>query len=710
MKYRTELFLGLCTAVCIPVAVTTHSQLSETEASIRADEASQIRITQTAAERLSFRIHVAKQLVRMTERAASEQLEQAPGEITSAALQTQVKNVVEQFPLFLNLHIDDPTLTSIAFYPEFNDQGEPNIGQDHTMQNHLVALSMAEGTLVVSPMFRAIGAYKGLTANIYMPIDGSRHQRLGVVSAAIDLSEVGRTIRQTMPEELGSVVYDNLGKELYPTPGGSEYNPPEPLSELKVHLISDPLEPSRKIYAVVRRLPDSQGGWQVMTFVDKELRDAQVRHVWITSLGLLVMLVLVSLLFAVFISRRLSAAVDKLMRYLERDETKIAPADRIRSPSELRRVQESMEVTGQRLREKTEALTRLNLTLERQVQERTEALSRSNQFLHSLFESLADGVVVMDAEGRCRTANQRARELLGEEAASTGGDLAFLLEGYDAESSEPQSRMFAVGGRQLETVRFSLKHAGYEEDAVGCLLHDATEREALSHMKTTLISMAAHELRTPVQAIRLLIDTLIKSKKEGAEVSAETQRALLTDLEESSLHLQTLIADWLDVARIARRQCPGQQIVIEVDEDAEGLIGEANRLQQLFLNLFTNSARYARAGVPSRVLVDAGVKTGSDGTDLIHITVADNGIGVADEDAERIFDRFYQVQRGNRRRSGGTGLGLVIARAIAKAHGGRIWLQKGTQSGAVFVIELPVGIDGAEDEAPQDAQEDSNGL
>jgi signal transduction histidine kinase len=536
-----------------------------------------------------------------------------------------------------------------------------------------------------------------------------------------------------MPDELGAVVYDNGGKELYPTPGGAEINTSVPLAEHKVHLVSDPMEPSRKLYAVVKRLPASQGGWEVMTYVRKDVRDAHVRQVWITSLGLLALMILLSLCCSMVISKRLVVAVDKLMRYLRHAGTAVAPEELITSPQELRLVQENMEATGRRLNEKTAALARLNQTLERQVQDRTEALSRSNHFLHSLFESLADGVVVMDSDGRCRTSNPRASELLGEERTFKGADLSFLLEGYDTANAEPQARMLSIGGRQLDAVRFSLSHAGYEENAIGCLLHDATEREALSHMKTTLISMAAHELRTPVQAIRLQIDALIKAKKEGTKVSPETQQELLTDLEESSLHLQTLIADWLDVARIdggsfaiervpislrqvltkaarfAKRQSPDQTIVIGVDEDAEGMIGDASRLQQLFLNLFTNSARYARAGVPSRVVVQAGATTGSDGRDLIRITAADNGVGVADEDAERIFDRFYQVQRGNRRRTGGTGLGLVIARAIAKAHGGRIWLQKGVQSGAVFVIELPVGIDAAEDEASPDAQEETHG-
>ncbi|MFU0841391.1 MAG: hypothetical protein ACFWTZ_02020 [Burkholderia sp.] len=94
MKYRTELFLGLFTAMCIPVSVLMFNQLSEAKQSIRAEEASQIRITETAAERLSYRIHVAKQLVRLTERAAAEQLEETPGDLANTMLQTQVKNIV----------------------------------------------------------------------------------------------------------------------------------------------------------------------------------------------------------------------------------------------------------------------------------------------------------------------------------------------------------------------------------------------------------------------------------------------------------------------------------------------------------------------------------------------------------------------------------------------------------------------------------------
>ena len=119
-------------------------------------------------------------------------------------------------------------------------------------------------------------------------------------------------------------------------------------------------------------------------------------------------------------------------------------------------------------------------------------------------------------------------------------------------------------------------------------------------------------------------------------------------------------------------------------------MGDANRLQQLFFNLLSNSARYARAGVPSTVNIECRIKPTD--SNIVRIIVADNGIGICREHAERIFDRFYQIEKGNRRRSGGTGLGLVIVRAIVEAHGGSIRLlqeQNDAMAGAAFEIEIP---------------------
>ena len=127
----------------------------------------------------------------------------------------------------------------------------------------------------------------------------------------------------------------------------------------------------------------------------------------------------------------------------------------------------------------------------------------------------------------------------------------------------------------------------------------------------------------------------------------------------------------------------------EVEEDAACLPGDPERLVQLFSNLFTNSARYARPDAAPEILVRA-ARVG----DEVHIHVLDNGVGIRPEDRERIFDRFYQVERGNRRRSGGTGLGLVICRAVCEAHGGSITaLCRNDEPGADIFVRLPLFTD-----------------
>jgi len=221
---------------------------------------------------------------------------------------------------------------------------------------------------------------------------------------------------------------------------------------------------------------------------------------------------------------------------------------------------------------------------------------------------------------------------------------------------------------------------------------DATERRRLQ-----LIADVSHELRTPLTAIEGfmegLIDGVIPAEAETfASVAEEASRLkrLAADLstlsrvdEPSALRHDPL--DLGDVVRKAadrlRPQFDDQEVALAVELPPLPVIGDPDRLTQVIVNLLGNALAHTPSG--GRVTVGGRLRDGK-----AVVTVADTGTGIGEHDLERIFERFY---RADSNRSGGTGIGLTIAREIARAHRGDVTAHSdGPGRGAVFTVSLPV--------------------
>jgi two-component system sensor histidine kinase KdpD len=224
-------------------------------------------------------------------------------------------------------------------------------------------------------------------------------------------------------------------------------------------------------------------------------------------------------------------------------------------------------------------------------------------------------------------------------------------------------------------------------------------------MKSALVATVSHELRTPLAAIKGNISSLLAddvkwdaaSEREFLQVAlAETDRlsALVTDL----LDLSRIEAGTLIVRRepcalselvqhATERVRPGDRLRIELPGDLPLVSVDPARIETALRNLIENAVKYSPAGAP--ILVSA---EQADGHVVVH--VADEGPGIPVEHREKIFDRFYRIDSGFARQTGGAGLGLSIAKGFVEAHGGYIWIEP-SQRGAVFALTLPVvGQDG----------------
>jgi heavy metal sensor kinase len=272
----------------------------------------------------------------------------------------------------------------------------------------------------------------------------------------------------------------------------------------------------------------------------------------------------------------------------------------------------------------------------------------------------------------------------------------------------PIARITETASR-IEAENLSERIAVGHEDELGRLaavlnaLLDRLERSF--HQQKQLLADTSHELRTPV--------TIIRSEAEvtlSRERSADEYRNALESIRSESVHLTNLIEGVLMLARadarqmhIAKRQFSLREVVEQavqtartlarargvdlsaVTDGAMPLRGEAELIRRMLLNLLDNAVKFTEPG--GRVSVDAQ----QDGANYT-ITVTDSGCGIAAEDQEQIFDRFFRGDRARRRDldgAPGTGLGLSIVKWIAEAHGGTVRLVRSNAAGSTFEVALP---------------------
>ena len=223
-------------------------------------------------------------------------------------------------------------------------------------------------------------------------------------------------------------------------------------------------------------------------------------------------------------------------------------------------------------------------------------------------------------------------------------------------------------------------------------------------LKSMLLSTVSHELRTPLATIKGNTSLLLE---HHARITPDLLVEHLHDIEEETDKLTDLISNLLEMSRIeagmlhvqresiclqdvlesavaaARVRRPGHPIRLEVPPHLPSVLGDPRRIEQIVANLLDNAAKYSPPG--SLIEVTAALRT-----DSIAVSVKDHGQGIAPEQLERVFDRFYQVESGSPGGRRGIGLGLAICRGLVEAHEGDIWAESTPGVGSTFSFTLPL--------------------
>ena len=253
-----------------------------------------------------------------------------------------------------------------------------------------------------------------------------------------------------------------------------------------------------------------------------------------------------------------------------------------------------------------------------------------------------------------------------------------------------------------------LRARGTPGGDVWVLIEDVTELRRLQRIRAEFIDNLSHELRTPLTTVRLVTERLLdeladldvppRIRERVATIDVETGHLVqmvneLLDLSKmeqatTTLHLEDVEVAPLVLGSLARlrtfaeRQGVELRSVLPPPAELPPVLGDAERLGQLLVNLLHNAVKFSAAG--EDVTVGARLVEGE-----VFIAVADHGVGIPSAEQARIFERFYKVDRARNRSPGGTGLGLAIARHIAEAHGGRIWVESEEGKGSTFTVALP---------------------
>ncbi|MDP6167035.1 MAG: ATP-binding protein, partial [Gammaproteobacteria bacterium] len=246
-----------------------------------------------------------------------------------------------------------------------------------------------------------------------------------------------------------------------------------------------------------------------------------------------------------------------------------------------------------------------------------------------------------------------------------------------------------------------------ESDNGGAILvlQDITEVQRIDRMRADFVANASHELKTPITAIRGFAETLL----DGADVDAKLMRRFMRKIHSQSLRLSDLVSDLLalsrlenndeafetkvDIVNITAKVCTNLQSVAQshdiglklyaFKDEYLPVLGDDKALNQLVTNLVDNAIKYTPAGGKVDVYLEQQEQQ-------IMLAVQDTGIGIAPVDQERIFERFYRVDKARSREVGGTGLGLAIVKHIVQSHQGKVQVLSELERGTRFEVRLPI--------------------
>lgn len=345
--------------------------------------------------------------------------------------------------------------------------------------------------------------------------------------------------------------------------------------------------------------------------------------------------------------------------------------------------------------------------------EQVEAAHRQS----ALFDSMVEGVLILDVANRILMINASFRRFFNVQGEVAGKTIIQALRHHElhelVEKKLPASGRITefeietntLRGRSLQMNAVALSGAAGRGGAM-LVFHDLTRIKQLENVRREFVANVSHELRTPLSMIKGYVETLLEGAKDDPTVATK----FLRTIEKHADRLMFLIEDLLTISSLEsgqiamnlqpvaladlvnrvieelRDRAAGREAVVR-SEVADNLTVNADgpRIQQVLVNLIDNAIKYGKQGGHIRV------QAAPEGEARLKVSVIDDGPGIPPEALDRVFERFYRVDKARSREQGGTGLGLAIVKHIVQAHGGEVWVESSPAAGTVFYFTLELG-------------------
>jgi two-component system phosphate regulon sensor histidine kinase PhoR len=334
----------------------------------------------------------------------------------------------------------------------------------------------------------------------------------------------------------------------------------------------------------------------------------------------------------------------------------------------------------------------------------------------AILAGMVEGVVAVDRDERVVHANAAAQAILGIDARTALGrriwEVMRVVEVSEALGEAMRQNRVRVSEVRIPTPQKDqviqltatpLRNGTDQIDGAVVVLHDVSELRQLESVRRDFVANISHELKTPLTAIRGLVETLIDDRA----MDRDTHDRFIEKIRDQSTRLANLVSDLLTLSRLesgpaglrfepmdlrdtVAESCRTQLHAAEtkrvelfsgLPEKPVTIEGDAEAMRELVDNLVSNAIKYTPSG--GRVDVRLVSENGS-----AVLEVADTGIGIPPEEQSRVFERFYRVDKARSRQLGGTGLGLSIVKHVALAHGGSVSLKSASGRGSTFRVQL----------------------
>lgn len=392
----------------------------------------------------------------------------------------------------------------------------------------------------------------------------------------------------------------------------------------------------------------------------------------------------------------------------------------VRKDFELMKKREELEEKIKELKEKTKELeeskTALMNILEDADAERKKAEEERDKTL-AIITNLADGLLVLDQNNKLSLINPQAENFFAIEAKNIIGKSVLELSAF--QNLEPLISLIGEKPRGIFRKELSIKEnlilevsvipivKGEEGFDTLVILHDITREKLIEKMKAEFVSVAAHQLRTPLSAIKWTLKMILDG--DLGEVS-EQQKDFLEKAYQSNERMINLINDLLNVTRIEEGRFLYKPILTSIEDIVQSVLNsykemierkninlefqkpekelpktkiDVEKISLAIQNLLDNAIKYNREG--GKIIISL-----KHIGDKIEFSIKDNGVGIPKDQQERVFSKFFRGANALKMETEGSGLGLFIAKNIIEAHGGNLWFESEENVGTTFYFTIPI--------------------